>query len=122
MMTTVRIIDEPLRVELTGWDRIWALKREIEVPLVHVRGVAFATPDLRPRGLRAPGSYWPGLIAAGTYRRRSGKEFWSVRDKAQAIVIDLENDVYDRLVLQVADRAATVEAIRGAAGLASSPS
>jgi hypothetical protein len=115
-MTVVEIVGDRLRARLDGWDRVWALKRELAVPLAHVRGVEPAPEGLRPRGLRAPGSYWPGLIAAGTYRRRTGKEFWSVRDRFRAIVVEIEGDVYDRLVLQVPDPSGTIEEIRRAIG------
>jgi hypothetical protein len=115
-MTVLEIVGDRLRVRLDGWDRVWAFKRELDVSLAHVRGVEPAPEGIRPRGLRAPGSYWPGLIAAGTYRRRSGKEFWSVRDRSRAIVIDVENDAYDRLVLQVPDPGETIEQVRRAIG------
>ena len=115
-MTVVEIVGDRLRVRLDGWDRVWAFKRELEVPLAHVRGVEPAPAEIRPRGLRAPGSYWPGLIAAGTYRRRAGKEFWSVRDRSRAVVVHVADDAYDRLVLQVPDPSATIAEIRRAIG------
>jgi hypothetical protein len=116
-MTEVAIVGDRLRVRLSGWDRVWALKREIEVPLSQVRSVEPAPPGLHPRGLRAPGSHLPGVITAGTYRRRSGKEFWSVRSKSRAVVIDLaEGASYDRLVLQVPDPNATLNEIRRVIG------
>jgi hypothetical protein len=115
-MTTVEIAGDRLHVHLDGWDRIWAFKRDLEFPLSHVLGVEPVPPGARPRGLRAAGTYWPGLIAAGTYRRRSGKEFWSVRDRTRAIEIRLNDDAYDRLVLQVPDPAETIATIRRAIG------
>jgi hypothetical protein len=115
-MTTVQIEGDCLRVLLEGWDRVWALKQELEIPLAHVRGVERAAAGLRPRGLRAPGSYWPGRIAAGTYRRRTGKEFWSVRDTSNAVVVHLDDDAFDRLVLQVPDPAETIAQIQRAIG------
>jgi hypothetical protein len=120
-VTTVEIDGDRLRVRLTGWDKVWAMKSGLDVPLDLVRSVEPAPLDLKPRGLRAPGSYWPGLIAAGTYRRRGGKEFWSVRDKSRAILIDLEDESYDRLVLQVPDPHATLAAIRNALARRQSP-
>jgi hypothetical protein len=113
-MTTVEIVGDRLCVRLNGWDKVWALKSRLEVPLARVRAVALAPADIKPRGLRAPGTYWPGAITAGTYRRRRGREFWSVRDKRNAVVIDLEGADYDRLVLQVPEPAATVSSIRAA--------
>ena len=115
-MATVEIVGERLHVRLDGWERVWALKSGLTVPLARVRDVEPAPAEIKPRGLRAPGSYWPGLIASGTYRRRRGKEFWSVRDKARAVVIHLDGAAYDRLVLQVPDPAATISSILAALG------
>ena len=65
-------------------------------------------------GPALPGSYLPGVIAAGTYRWPGNKEFWNVRRLNKAIVLHLQNEGYTRLVLEVADPAATVAAINDA--------
>ena len=113
-MTAIEIVGDRLLVRLTGWDRIWALKGGLNVPLAHVRGTEFAPAGIKPKGLRAPGSYLPGVIAAGTYRWRGHREFWSVRHVNKAIVLHVQDDGYDRLVLEVADPAAAVTAINDA--------
>ena len=113
-MTSVEIVGDRLLVRLSGWSKVWALKGGLDIPLAHVRSAGFAPSGLKPKGLRAPGSYWPGVIAAGTYRWPGNKEFWSVRHLNKAIVLDLKGDGYDRLVLEVADPAATVAAINEA--------
>lgn len=110
----VEVINDRLSIRLEGWGKIWALKGRVEVPLAAVQTVEAAPAGIKPRGLRAPGSYWPGLIAAGTYRRRHGKEFWSARNAAKAIVITLAGADYDRIVIEVDDPAATIALLRAA--------
>lgn len=46
-----------------------------------------------------PGTYFPGLIKAGTYYTRNGKEFWYVIRGKNYLTIELENESYKRIVL-----------------------
>jgi hypothetical protein len=102
-MPTVTIDRDVIRITLHGWERVWALKGGVTIPLAHVRSVAIAPRDLRPKGLRAPGSYLPGVITAGTWRWRGVKEFWSVRHKSKALALELSDDNYTRVVVEVDD-------------------
>ena len=114
-MARIETAGDRLVVTLEGWGQVWALKRRIEVPLASVRAATVnRDPDLKPHGFRAPGSYVPGVIAAGTYRKRGAKEFWSVRDALKAVVIDLAGAEYDQLVVQVPDPHATAAEIQRA--------
>jgi hypothetical protein len=113
-MAKVEIEGSNLVVQLEGWDALWALKRRIEIPLSQVRDVHYdsASPRRRPRGLRVPGTYLPGVIVAGTYRGMKSREFWSVRRPEKAIQIDLEGGKYDHLFLQVENPEAVVAEIK----------
>jgi hypothetical protein len=114
-VTTVEIVGNTLEVHLIGWNQLWALKRGFRIPLAHVERAELASPDVTPQGLRAPGTYFPGgRHIAGTWRSRSGKEFWNVRDRSRAVLISLTGEPYTRLVLQVPDPEATVAAIESA--------
>lgn len=97
-----------LVVRLTGWDRLWALSAGVDVPL---RSVVAARPMSRrdartlASGLRLPGTSLPGVIQAGSYRSLSGQgwSLWSVRRAGTVLVIDLQNQPYRHLVLEVDD-------------------
>ena len=111
-MAEIEVSSDALAVRLEGWERVWALRRRIEVPVAQVRGARVDPEAARaPRGLRAPGTYLPRVITAGTFWRRRGRDFWSVRDPTKAVVIDLGGGPYARLIVQVADAAATAAAI-----------
>ncbi len=114
-MTTIDITATELVVRLSGWDRLWALKRKLTIPLAHVRGAA-VDPEAKDRfaGIRLPGSHVPGVVTAGTFRWRKQWWFWSVRKRENVIVVDLENERYAQLVLEVEDPEATVAAIERA--------
>jgi len=113
-MARVTIVEDELRVELEGMHKIWALKNSISVPMAHVVG---ATADSRiakeSKGIRSPGTHIPGLLAAGTWHKDGEKVFWDVRDASKTVVIELRDESYVRLVLEVADPTSTVALING---------
>jgi hypothetical protein len=105
--------DGKLVVDIKGWDQVWALKRRLEISLDHVTGVRMAN-DETPRGVRIPGTHVPGVIAAGTFYDMGEKFFWAVHDSERAIAIDLHDEDYSMLVLEVADPEATIRDIERA--------
>jgi hypothetical protein len=111
-MARVTVENGELRVELEGMHKIWALRNTITVPLVHVRG-ATIDPDIFSewKGVRAPGTHIPGVFAAGTFHKDGEKIFWDVRDAEKAVVIELQDESFARLVLEVQDPKATVDLI-----------
>jgi hypothetical protein len=112
-VTTVSTSDNTLIVEIKGWDQVWALKRRLEIPLEHVTGIRAVTDEV-PRGIRIPGTHVPGVIAAGTFYDMGEKVFWAVHDSERAIAIDLQDEDYSMLILEVADPDATIYDIRRA--------
>ena len=57
------------------------------------------------RGIRAPGTGLPKVIAIGTRRGGFGKDFAAVHGKGPAVVVELENTEYGRLVVTADDAA-----------------
>lgn len=114
-MAEVRIDKDTLVVEIEGLDKLWALKSRLEIPLCNVRG-ATADPGIinDPKGIRAPGTYLPGVITAGTFHVHDERVFWDVRDPTKAVVIELDDARYARLVVQVADPRTTVALVERA--------
>lgn len=115
-MARVSIEDGHLVVDVQGLDKLWAFKSRLTFLIGHVGGATTdpAIVSESAKGWRAPGTYVPGVITARTFRRRGQKIFWDVHKKAKAVVIDLEDESYQRLVIQVDDPRATVELIEGA--------
>lgn len=56
----------------------------------------------------------PGVIVAGTFHQDGQRVFWDVHDSAKAVVIELYDDTYQRLVIEVPDPRAAVEHIERA--------
>lgn len=114
-MVTISIDNTDLVIDVHGLDKLWTLKSRLTIPLAHVRG-ARADPSItgRPKGWRGPGTYVPRAIVAGTFHQDGGKVFWDVHDRDKAVVIELKDDDYERLVIEVEDPSATVELIERA--------
>lgn len=116
-MARVSVDGGDLVVDVEGMDKLWALKSRLTIPLANVRG-ATADPGIvrEGKGIRAPGTYLPGVIVAGTFHHDGERVFWDVRDPAKAVVIQLVDEHYARLVIEVADPSSTVDLIEGAVG------
>lgn len=111
-MTSIGIVGDRLVATMQGLDRLWALRRRIEVPLAHVRG-ATADPGVRREsaGVRAPGMHLPRVITAGTYFKDGDRTFWNLRGSQEAVVIELIGERFARLVLGVPDARAAAERV-----------
>jgi hypothetical protein len=111
-VTSLDIVGDQLVVSMTGWDRVWSLRRRIAVPLSHVRG-ATADPgvDRESAGIRAPGTHLPRVITSGTYYKDGARTFWNLRRGQEAVVIELTGEHFERLVLGVPDARAAAERI-----------
>ncbi|AUY48856.1 hypothetical protein [Streptomyces sp. CB01881] len=111
-MANVSVTDGTLVVEIAGLDRLWAIKSRIEIPLANVRGATLDPGILRePKGIRVGGTHFPGLITAGTFRSGGEWVFWDVKNPAKAVVIELADERYSRLVIEVDDPRATVDLV-----------
>jgi hypothetical protein len=89
---------------------------DIRVPLsavTAVRSVDDPWPELR--GIRAPGTGLPNVIAVGTRRGGFGKDFAAVHGKGPAVVVELEGAPYGRFVVTADDAAPRASSIAAAA-------
>jgi hypothetical protein len=108
-MTTLTVSEESLFIEVEGWDKLWALRSHLSIPLLHVVRV-YADPDIVRswwKGLRALGTYMPGVIAAGTFYLHGDWVFWDVHNPDNVVVIELRDERYSKLILEVSDPAET---------------
>jgi hypothetical protein len=115
-MVDVMVQGDRVVFEVEGMHKLWALRSRLEIPLRHVRSVR-ADPSVARglwRGLKLAGSDIPGLFAAGTFYRQGRLIFYDVRDPSHAIVVELDDETYDRLVVEVRDPAAVVATLTAA--------
>ncbi|MFF3666284.1 hypothetical protein [Microtetraspora malaysiensis] len=114
-MARVQVDGDALVVVIEGLDKLWALKSRLTIPLPNVRGVTHDPGMIREaKGIRSPGTHLPGVITAGSFHLDDEWVFWDVQNPAKAVVIELTDERYARLVVQVDDPRATVALIEGA--------
>jgi len=103
-----------LILEIEGWDKLWAFKSRLEIPLANITAVRADREVAHGlwKGIRAPGTHLPGVIIAGTYYQNGQRIFWDVKDPEKTIVIDLADERYNQLIVEVADPARTVQEIQ----------
>ena len=100
-----------LTVRLSRLERLGALRGDVAVALADVAAVrAVDDPWAELRGVRAPGTGVPGVIALGTRRGGFGRDFAAVYGHNPGIVVELAHGPFGRLVIST--RAATDWAAR----------
>jgi hypothetical protein len=112
-MVAISVDEGVLKLEIEGLDKLWSFKSRLEIPLAHVRGARVDNEVARRwwKGFRVPGTSIPGIITAGTFYQNGKRIFWDVHDPDSTIIIDLADDRYDQLVVEVGDPAAEVKRI-----------
>ncbi len=114
-MVEIKVTAAEIQLEVVGMHKVWALKSRLRFPLSSVKSVTI-DPQLadRPRGLRAPGTYIPRLITAGTFYADHKRWFWDVCNANNALVIELEGEKYQMLVVEVEKPGAVAAQIEAA--------
>lgn len=115
-MASVRIEGADLVVSLRPIEKLGALRGDVRIPLRSVRRVRVAPDPWRElRGIRAPGTGIPGVIALGTRRGEGICDFAAVYRHQPALVVEAEEADFDRLVISLPDPERCVAQLTGAA-------
>lgn len=95
------ITQDKLQIELEWFEQLWAfhLHKLISIPLTHISNVTTDEPQSTWAEIRAPGTFLPGVIKAGTYYTRRGKEFWYVTSERNYLTLELQHEPYQRIIL-----------------------
>lgn len=105
-------------LNLSGLEKVEGLHGNIRVPLTSVRDVRSTDdPWSELRGIRAPGTGFPGAIAVGTRRGRGIKDFAAVHGQGPAVVVELEGGDFGRLVVTEEDAASAAVDLKRQIGL-----
>lgn len=115
-MVELHIAGAALALHVKGADQLWAFKSSLEIPLEHIAGIR-ADPSVAHgwfHGIKMPGTNIPGVLTAGTFYHHGRRVFWDVHHPDKTIVIELKDDRYDELIVEVADPAAAVEMVQSA--------
>jgi hypothetical protein len=113
-LVDLSIAEGKLTLHVRGADKLWAFKSTLEIPLAHIAGVR-ADPEAARgwyHGIRMPGTNVPGVITAGTFYQDGKRVFWDVHHPDKTIVIDLHDERYSELFVEVDDPEQAVRLIQ----------
>jgi hypothetical protein len=115
-MVDVTVQGDRITFEVEGWDKFWALRSRLEIPVDHVKGARVDEEAAKGwwHGVKLGGSDLPGVITAGTFYRKGRIVFYDTHKPENTIVVDLDHETYDQLILQVRNPETAVETIMDA--------
>jgi hypothetical protein len=105
-MVRIDIQPHKLIVAFPGANWLLAMRSSLVIPLTHIVNVRPHPPEARfddtiVEGNRGIGTYIPGKIAVGSVYTRDGDAFYAVRDPDRAIAIDLRDEPFARIVVEL---------------------
>lgn len=105
MAIEVTVGIDTVEVELSGWDRVFALKSRLSIPRDRIIGVSVVDRSEVgwPPAVRAPGTFVPGAIKHGSYGMGAKREFWALFRQERVLVITVDQWKYARVVLGLPD-------------------
>jgi len=112
-MVDLSLQDGKLMLHVLGADKLWALKSSLEIPLEHITGIR-ADPEIARgwlHGIRMPGTQIPGVITAGTFYQHGQRVFWDVHHPEKTVVIELHDERYNELIVEVENPQMAVQQI-----------
>lgn len=114
-MATLTVEDDRLRIELTRFEHIAGLLRDVDIPLSAIRSVRqIGEPLAATRGMRAPGLGVPRRLKIGTWRGGGTKQYVVARHGESGLWIELAANPdtdYDEIILSLEGSERVAESI-----------
>jgi len=112
-MVTVHQHEADIIFTVEGWHKLWSFRSELRIPRAHIKGVRCdPAAAAHLAGIRAAGTYVPGLITAGTFyldnMPNHKPTFFDVRHRDHTLVVDLEAEEFNHLIIEVEDPEAVI--------------
>jgi hypothetical protein len=113
-MVDLSVADGMLTLHVRGADKLWAFKSSLEISLQHVAGIRADSTIAHGwwHGVRMPGTNIPGVLTAGTFYQHGKRVFWDVHNPDNTIVIELKDERYNELIVEVEDPNLAVELVK----------
>ena len=102
---------ELLRIELEGQEQIWALRTKIDIPRKNILYAEWREvfDDWKKWEVRLPGTYAPGILAAGSFLTEDGWDFLYIThpkgftNPIARFVLVIETDLkkYRRIIVSI---------------------
>ena len=113
-MVDLSISNGSLVLHVKGIDKLWTLKSSLEIPLAHIVEIKADSTVAHGwwHGLKMPGTNIPGVLTAGTFYQDGQRVFWDVHNPDNTVVIQLKDERYSELIVEVADPKAAVNLVK----------
>lgn len=115
-MVEFSVVGNSLLIQVHGFDKVWAFTGSLEIPLMHITTIR-ADPTIARgwwHGFRVPGTNVPGVLTAGTFYQHGKRVFWDVHNPENTVVLELRDERYNELIVEVVDPHAIVEMVNAA--------
>lgn len=84
-----------------GMHKVWALKSQLVIPTIDIVRVHRDVESVSGwKGFRF-GTSIPFVLTAGTFFKSGEKNFWDVADINNCIVVELQDESYNRIIVEV---------------------
>jgi hypothetical protein len=101
-MVTVKKQGKDFIFEVKGMHKLWAFKNQLIIPEKHILKVYQDLESIKEwKGIKSPGINIPTIITAGTFLKNGDMIFWDVSNIQNSIIIELEDEEYKKLVIEV---------------------
>lgn len=98
--------------EIKGMHKIWAFKSSLTIPIDHILNVRQNIEIINGwKGWRFPGTHIPFIITAGTFYKDGNKIFWDVSNIKNCIIVDLKDEKYMQLIIEVINPAEAIKTL-----------
>jgi hypothetical protein len=110
-MVSIQKQDDNFIFEVIGMHKLWAFKGQLTIPCEHILNAYHDTGKAKKwwKGLKIPGTNIPTIITAGTFYNDGKMIFWDVSDAEKCIIIDLKDEWYNQLIIEVENPAEAIE-------------
>lgn len=111
-MVTIVKSDDKFIFKISPWHQIWSLKSKIIISKKDVVNVYQDTSELKKwKGFRI-GTQIPGVITAGTFSWKGKRNFWDVMKNKNTIIVELRNNIYNKLYIEVKNPAESISILK----------
>ncbi|PFG29484.1 hypothetical protein [Paramicrobacterium agarici] len=113
-MASILLHSDRLEIKLTAAEKMLAHRKDsLVIPRDSIRSVALTDdPWIWVRGVRAPGTAVPLTLAVGQWKFHGGKDFLVLKGARPAVVIDLVDEEFRRVLVSTRKGVELIAALR----------
>ena len=109
-MVTISKQEDSFIFNVNGMHKLWALKSQLTIPFDNILNAHQDVESIKGwHGWRLPGTSIPSIITAGTFYKDGSKIFWDVSNIENCIIVDLKDEDYKQLVIEVENPAEAID-------------